>query len=162
MNLAQTDTWESSLFGGKSLKRKCPEVIGEKLGITGENAIQRAHRDAENRRQQKDKARRRTSEYEKRRKVRKIFNSSKVVKEEKKSERYRSGKVPLASVGTKSKWNGEPAKKRKRKCVCSNCVVDGHTINLCPQPGGKGKVKKPAAPNKKVKGKNDMDFLDFL
>jgi hypothetical protein len=146
----------------KSLKRKYPEAIGEKLGITGENVIQRAHRDAEYRRQQKDKTRKRTSDYEKRRKIRKILNASKVAKEEKKSERYRSGKVPLASVGTKSKSNGEPAKKRKRKCVCSNCGVDGHTINLCPQPGGKGKVKKPVAPKKNAKGKNDMDFLDFL
>jgi hypothetical protein len=74
-------------------------------------------------------------------------------------EQYWSGKVPLAPVGTKSKLNCKPAKKHKRKCICSNCRVDRHTINLCLQPGGKGKVKKPAAPNKKAKARsNDMDF----
>jgi hypothetical protein len=70
--------------------------------------------------------------------------------------------VPLALVGTKYKSNGKPTKNCKRNAYVATAGVDGHTINLCPQPGGKGKVKKLAPPNKKVKGKNDMDFLDFL
>jgi hypothetical protein len=52
--------------------------------------------------------------------------------------------VPLASVGTKYKSNGKPTKKRKRNAYVATAGVDGHTINLCPQLGGKGKVKKLA------------------
>jgi hypothetical protein len=55
-------------------------LLGGCIGITGETVIQCAHQDTEHRQQQKDKARKQTSVYEKRWKVRKILIASKVAK----------------------------------------------------------------------------------
>ncbi len=117
LNLAQADTWETSLFGvvvEMSLKQKCPEAIGEKIGITDENVIQHAHQDMSTGDSRRTKPENELLSMKRGKKVKKILNASKVMKEEKKSEWYQSGKVPLVLVGTEYKSNCKHTKKTRQ------------------------------------------------
>jgi hypothetical protein len=157
LNLAQTDAWESVLYGvvgQKSLKQKYPQELALWLGITGENAIFFARQEALQKRQDKDKIRKSTPIYMRCRKATKLMAAGRVKKEAKKKESYKFNKVPLASVTKMNNDGGRPKKKRK----CGNCGLPGHSRNSCPQPG----QQKAATVWNMRKADNDMDFLDIL
>jgi hypothetical protein len=83
----------------KSLKRTYAEKIGEFLGITGENDIQRSSRAQFYKRKDRDKMRKQSDAYQNRCKIRKIVTATRVAKESAKDTSYKPGKVPLTSIG---------------------------------------------------------------
>jgi hypothetical protein len=119
----------------KSLKRTYAEKIGEFLGITGENDIQRSSRAQFYKRKDRDKMRKQSDAYQNRCKIRKIVTATRVAKESAKDTSYKPGKVPLASIGRRTSSAKKDSDKSAKPRKCGICGVYGHIRTACVQPG---------------------------